>query len=408
MEAYSLLKVNEYLKQVITLNFDESIWIDAEISQVKEIRGQVYLEFVEKSANDETVIAKAQAVIWFKSVLFIKKKLGELYDSILQEGMQVRFKAKIEFHEVFGLKFSLDDIEPSFTLGQLEINRQKTISRLQSEKLLYKNKETQLPRAIQNIAIISSATAAGLQDFMNHLTHNAFGYIFKTTLFDSSMQGASVEKDIIQNLIKINNNIYNYDCVVIIRGGGSKMDLSYFDNYTICVAVANFPIPILTGIGHDIDKNVIEMVAHSPLKTPTAVADFIIQRNAIFETETIEFYERIKNISNKIIALNLSEINLLQNKYLNNSLLSVKMLINKINILKSDTKNHTIQILLREKSRVNEISGIVNYLDPMRLLQRGYSYTTINGKTIRSIEDVKINDHVKTHLSNGCFDSKVI
>lgn len=125
MEAYSLLKVNDYIKQVIALNFEDSIWIDAEISQVKEVRGQVYLEFVQKSENDNTVIAKAQGVIWFKSVLFIKKKLGEIFDSILQEGIQIRFKAKIEFHEVFGLKFSLEDIEPSFTLGQLEINRQK-------------------------------------------------------------------------------------------------------------------------------------------------------------------------------------------------------------------------------------------------------------------------------------------
>jgi exodeoxyribonuclease VII large subunit len=408
MDAYSLIKVNEYLKQVIALNFEESIWIDAEISQVKEVRGQIYLEFIQKSENDASVIAKAQGVIWFKSVLFIKKKLGDLFGSILQEGMQMRFRAKIEFHEIYGLKFSLEDIEPSFTLGQLELNRQKTISRLQSENLLHKNMETALPPAIKNIAIISSEKAAGLQDFMNHLNDNPFSYKFRTKLFDSSMQGGNVEKDMIQNLITIHTNVYSYDCVVIIRGGGSKMDLSFFDSYEISVAVANFPIPVLTGIGHDIDKNVIELVAHSPLKTPTAVADFIIQYNLSFENRIDEIYERVKSITNQIINNKTISVKLLQNQIFNNALLNINSVKHKLEMLQTQLKNNFSKIIIVEKSVLSDKTGIVNYLDPANLLQRGYSYTTIDGKTIRSVKDVKINDLIKTHLKDGCFESNVI
>ncbi|MBK7093608.1 MAG: exodeoxyribonuclease VII large subunit [Saprospiraceae bacterium] len=408
MEAYSLLKVNDYIKQVIALNFEDSIWIDAEISQVKEVRGQVYLEFVQKSENDNTVIAKAQGVIWFKSVLFIKKKLGEIFDSILQEGIQIRFKAKIEFHEVFGLKFSLEDIEPSFTLGQLEINRQKTISRLHTENLLYKNKETSLPPAIKNIAIISSEKAAGLQDFITHLDDNPFAYRFRTILFDSSMQGANVERDILHNLIKIKDNVYSYDCVAIIRGGGSKMDLSFFDNYDISAAVANFPIPVFTGIGHDIDKNVIELVAHSPLKTPTAVADFIIQYNLEFENGVSLMFDKIKNLSQQTTNTNSTEINLIQNRIFNNAILNISSSRHKIEILRTELKNNFSKIVTKENSLLSEKTGTFNYLDPVNLLERGYSYTSIDGKTIRSVEDVKINDLIKTHLKDGCFESKVI
>lgn len=408
MEAFSLLKVNEYLKQVISLNFEESIWIDAEISQVKEVRGQVYLEFVQKSSNDDSIIAKAQGVIWYKSNLFIKKKLSELYNSILQEGMQIRFKAMIEFHEIFGLKFSLDDIEPSFTLGQLEINRQKTIARLKTENLLYKNMEIILPTAIKNIAIISSEKAAGLQDFLNHLEDNPYGYKFKTTLYDSSMQGANVEKDLLKNLIIINDNLYSTDCVVIIRGGGSKMDLSYFDSYEICSAVANFQLPVFTGIGHDIDKNVIELVAHSALKTPTAVADFIVQHNVVFENEILNIYDKIRNMSTQIMSRNSTDLKLIESKIINFYVQNITSAKHNLEIINNKIKNSISTVILTEKGKLNEKSSQIDLLDPQNILKRGYSYTTINGRTVRSINDIKNKDLIKTHLADGCFESKVI
>ncbi|MEZ4907927.1 MAG: exodeoxyribonuclease VII large subunit [Saprospiraceae bacterium] len=265
------------------------------------------------------MIAKAQGVIWYKSALFIKKKLGDIFDSIIEEGRQIRFKAKVEFHEIFGLKFSIEDIEPSYTLGNLEMQRQKTIEKLKNENLLYKNQNTILPKAIKNIAVISSTKAAGYQDFISHIENNPYNYRFNIEFYDSSMQGNSVSKDLINNLNKILQNISHFDCVVIIRGGGSKMDLSYFDNYDISKNVAEFPIPVITGIGHDIDKNIIELVAHSPLKTPIAVADYIIRYNMEFEAQILNNLNLILNNAMNIIKNKEGELDILKTYILNQS-----------------------------------------------------------------------------------------
>ncbi len=407
MEAYKLKEVQDYIKQVISLNFEDSIWIDAEISQVKEVRGQVYLEFIEKNENSLQITAKAQGVIWYKSQLFISKKLGELYDSILQDGRQIRFKAKIEFHEVYGLKLNILDIEPSFTLGMVEINRQKTIAKLKKEGLLYKNKETLLPIVIKNIAVISSAKAAGLQDFYEHLNNNAYGYKFRTKLFDSSMQGSNVERDITKNLNIIKEDIDNFDCVVIIRGGGSKMDLSYFDNYNICATVAKFPIPILTGIGHDIDQNVIEMVAHSPLKTPTAVADFLVENNLDFEMRLNQIYQNIYEKSSLSIIKQKNAIDSISNYISSKSILLLTESNNMLNNKFNEIKNKISMIFTKEYTKINEFESIVSYSDPKRILSKGYSVTTLNGKILKSIKDVSIDANIKTTLEDGAFYSTV-
>lgn len=407
MDAYSLLKVNEYIRQVIALNFEESIWIDAEISQAKEVRGQLYLEFVEKSADNDNIMAKAQGVAWYKTLMFLKKKLDDMYESIIQEGVQIRFKARIEFHEAYGLRLNLEDIEPSYTLGLLALKRQKTIEKLQKENLLYKNRETILPAAISRIAIISSSTAAGLQDFMDQLDSNPFGYRFMAVLFDSSMQGSSVERDILQNLEKIIHNTSVFDCVAIIRGGGSKMDLACFDSFDISAAVANFPIPVLTGIGHEIDKNVIEMVAHSPLKTPTAVAEFIIQHNAVFETGLTEEFDSIKKKTVQLINQKSAEIKLTNAFISANLKLSLKNEHYRLNLFKAELKNTFSRLMLRENSHLNEVSALLTNMDPANILSQGYSYTTFNGKTIRSISQVIPGELIKTHLRDGCFLSKV-
>lgn len=408
MESYNLLKVNEYIKQVISLNFAESIWVDAEISQIKEVRGQVYIDFVEKNAENDSVVAKAQGVIWFKSLLFVKKKLGELYESIMQEGMQVRFRAVVEYHEVYGLKFSLEDVDASFTLGQIEINRQKIISKLQNEGMIGKNQLTSLPVALKKIAVISSEKAAGFKDFMHHLENNSFGYKFSISFFNSSMQGNTVEKELVQNLEKIEANYARFDCVIIIRGGGSKMDLSYFDSYEISKAVANFPIPVLTGIGHEIDKNVIELVAHSPLKTPTAVADFIIHHNLNFESEIISLFDDISIFIRKYT----NENSLVLNNFISKILFNFHSIISEknynISSLKEKIKNETDKQVFKEKIKISEVENKIRILNPALLLEMGYSMTTIAGKLLKSVHEVQKNELITTHLKDGCFESKVI
>ena len=407
MEAYKLKEVQDYIKQVIALNFEDSIWIDAEISQVKEVRGQVYLEFVEKNENSQQITAKAQGVIWYKTQLFISKKLGELYESILQDGRQIRFKAKIEFHEVYGLKFNIEDIEPSYTMGMVEINRQKTIAKLKKEGLLYKNKETILPKVIKRVAVISSQKAAGLQDFYQHLNNNPYGYKFAVSLYDSSMQGSNVERDIIRNLNIIREEVASFDCVVIIRGGGSKMDLSYFDNFNICANVAKFPIPVLTGIGHDIDQNVIELVAHSPLKTPTAVADFLVDNNLDFEMQLNQIHQRIIEQINYKMLSQKNALESLSNRIKTKIVLSISDSHNNLENKYTEIKNQVVNIFIREKNKIKEIETIVNYSNPKNILAKGYSLTTKNSKIVKSIKDISKNDIVKTMLRDGEFESTV-
>ena len=407
MDSYSLKEVNEYIKQVISMNFDEAIWIDAEISQVKEVRGQVYLEFVQKDANSDKIIAKAQGIIWFKSLMFIRKKLGELLDSLLRQGIQVRFKAKPEFHEIYGLKFTLEDLDPSFTLGTMEINRQKIIERLKKEELLYKNKETSLPPVIKKIAVISSSKAAGLQDFVNQLKHNPYGYKFDLIFFDASMQGYNVERDIIRNLELIQHEYAGVDCVVIIRGGGSKMDLAYFDNYNISVKVANFPVPVLTGIGHDIDRNVIELVAHAALKTPTAVADFIIEHNLKFESEITEFFLYIKNAAMRLIKEQEVQLN---NLYFQIKEQARKLLTEKkfeIDSLYTQIKSKIPALLMNEKNKLNKIEYQIRLSDPSNILKKGYTLTLKDGKIIKSIADVEVEQQITTVFHDGKAQSIV-
>lgn len=407
MEFYKLNQVNDYISQVISLNFQESIWIDAEVSQVKEVRGQVYIEFVQKSEDKDDVVAKAQGVIWYKSLLFIRKKLGEILDALLQEGRQIRFKAKVEFHIVYGLKLSLEDIDPSFTLGTMEIMRQKTIAKLKEEQLLYKNQSTELPLVVKKIAVLSSSKAAGLQDFIHHITNNPFGYKYATTLFETSMQGSGVEKEVIQNLKIINDNQCDFECVVIIRGGGSKMDLSYFDSYDISATVAEFPLPVLTGIGHDIDKNVIELVAFKALKTPTAVADFLVHHNATFESQISEFYTFILKASSSAIMRKRSELENTKMYIQNQSVQYLKDRTYNLDITTLNIKNLVQKNILKYEAKVDQLSNTIQNLDPKQLINIGYSLTTQEGKILKKLEDVDKGKILITHLVDGNVESNI-
>ncbi len=283
--SYSLYELNEYIRRVVALNFSEPVWVHAEIAQVKEVRGNVYLDLIHHEESSGEVDAQIAANIWFKSFLFLKNKLGPLLPSILCAGSQVLVKAQVEFHERYGIKLIIEDIDPAYTIGQMEINRQKILLRLQEEGLTEKNKQIAIPRVLQKIAVISAENAAGYIDFIQHLRENPYGYGFPITLFPAAMQGQNTEREVCAALDTIRTKAAEFDCVVLIRGGGSKMDLAWFDNFAIGAAIARFPIPVLTGIGHDIDSTVADIVAGISCKTPTAVADFLIQRAGDFESE---------------------------------------------------------------------------------------------------------------------------
>lgn len=401
VEAHKLSEVNNYIKQVISLNFEDSLWVMAEISQIKFSGKHVYLELIEKDDQQQEVIASVGAVIWFQSFQFIKNKLGDLAKQILTDGTQIQCKVKIDFHTKYGLKFVLQDIDPSYTFGQLEIERQKTIEQLQKEDLIGKNKGIQMPLVVQRIAVISSEKAAGLQDFLVQLSNNPYEYDFEAKVFHASVQGNKLEKEILNRMDEIENLKSNFDCVVIIRGGGSKLDLSGFDSLALSRRAANYPLPVITGIGHDIDHNVIEMVVHSPLKTPTAAANYILDHNLLFESEVLELNQQINH---SVIRLMGDHAKMIEQSFLSikmkawqfynsitNKLYNTSLQISHNSDTYLNNKNHEIDSLVREISLTN----------PMEILKKGYSLIYQEGAKIKKGKDIKTGEKIEVYFIDG-------
>jgi len=278
LESYSLYEVNEYIKRVIALNFEEAVWIECEINQINEKRGNYYLQLIDKEENKDEIKAQASAAIWYRNALFIKKKLGKLFGSILQAGVRVKLKCNIGFSERYGMSFVIEDIDVNYTMGQMELQRQQVIERLKSEKLLNLNHAKALPSVLQRIAVVSSEKAAGFADFMEQLNNNKYDYAYEIALFDSAMQGKNMEKEITESIRDINDTYKEYDVVVVIRGGGSKLDLSGFDNFNIAAHIAKCKLPVITGIGHEIDQTVSDLTANLSLKTQKSPQSLIMIR----------------------------------------------------------------------------------------------------------------------------------
>ena len=257
--------------------FSEQYWIVAEIGELKVNRaGHCYLELIEKSKNSDEILARTRATIWSWQFRFIQPYFESATGRALAAGLKILTAATVEFHEVYGLSLNIKDIDPTYTLGDLAQKRQEIINRLTEEGIIDMNKELELPDIPSRIAIISSPTAAGYEDFMNQLYQNPAGYAFHTRLFEATMQGNNAALSIMNALDEIFGVHQSFDAVVIIRGGGSQMDLACFDHYELAQHIAQFPLPVLTGIGHEKDESIADLVAHTKLKTPTAVAEFLI------------------------------------------------------------------------------------------------------------------------------------
>jgi len=405
LESYTLHELNEYIRRVIALNFTDAIWIQAEISQIKSSKGQLYLDLIEKDEVSDKVIAQSQAIIWYKSYLFLKKKMGNLLDSILVDGVEVKLKVKVEFHERYGMKLNIEDVDPSFTLGQQELQKQAIIERLQKEELLEKNNELMLPLVLQRIAIISSATAAGLKDFEQQLLNNPYNYHFTTTLFTSSMQGANVQRELILALEEIQSRSDDFDSVVIIRGGGSKMDLSWFNNYDIGKAIANASLPVITGIGHEIDVCVADLVAHTSLKTPTAAANFMIDRMLQFDSELMEMYQNLKvklqlQFEKERSKLNHSQIQL-QHTYKEFIASSHAQL----EVIQLQLKRDVYQLIGFKRQLLDAHYSKVKLLEPGNILKKGYTITRKSGKVISQTDQLKSGEEITTEFKDGNIKS---
>ncbi len=408
INSLSLSELNEVLKMSIKSAFLDVVWVRAEISELHENRnGHCYLELIEKSPENDAVVAKQKATIWKNTYNLLKPYFEESTGMALAVGMKVLLAVEPSFHSVYGLSLEVSDIDPAFTIGDMAMRRAEIIRRLTDEGVVDMNKELEMPIVPQRIAVISSATAAGFGDFCDQLQGNRFGYHFYVKLFAATMQGDRTEQSVIAALDQINDHIELFDAVAIIRGGGATSDLAAFDNYNIALHCAQFPLPIISGIGHQRDDSIVDLVAHTRVKTPTAAAEFLIDC-------VRQYDERIENAANQLSEL-VGEI-------MNENEQTLQHCVSRLGnarqqILRQENVLSTIVFRL-DKSAKNAISSAKNALsliekslelsDPKTLLNRGYTLTTKNGKIVKSVTELKAGETVETHFADGIIKSKIV
>ena len=318
MEHFSLFELNKLINEVLVKNLEPSYWIVAEIGEMRHNRnGHCYLELVEK--EDDKIKAKSRATIWSYTYRNLSGWFEAITGESLKPGMKILCNATIQFHEVYGFSLNIKDIDAQYTLGERAKRKQDIIAKLQDDGIFDMNKELELPTVPQKIAVISSETAAGYGDFMDHLVNNEYAYSFDIQLFNSTMQGDQAEASIVDSMHQVFGRIDDFDLLVIIRGGGASLDLDCFDSYDIGSHIAQFPIPVITGIGHERDETIADLVAHTKIKTPTAVAEFIISGTRNFELQLDEHFSILANKLNHSIEEELVILDQLTNRFQRNA-----------------------------------------------------------------------------------------
>jgi exodeoxyribonuclease VII large subunit len=451
VKTYTLSELQHEIKESISEQFPFAVWIVAEINTLTRHKsGHCYMELVQKSKTSNSIIAQARATVWANKFSFISAYFESETDSELAAGMNVMLQVTITYHEVYGLSLNVIGINPTYTIGDMERAKKEIIARLINEGVFDMNKTQSFPAVVQNIAVISSSTAAGYGDFVNHLETNTYGYHINITLFEAAMQGEQTETSVLDALNRIGEEYENYDAVAIIRGGGSKNDLSWFDNYNIAYMVTQFPLPVISGIGHERDESIVDMVAHTRMKTPTAVANFIIDYNAQFEEQvdstSSEIFDIAKDflMSSEVYPNNMtmsimkirtllskhtercdrimSEIRTGLNVRMKEEEMKLNMIGNKLETspkrLISDQESHLngIKELISRttKHRIEKANEKLGFLehrltlnDPRTILKRGYSITRINGKVVTNDLETNDGDIMETLLYDGKVTSVV-
>ena len=403
---FSLQQLNLLVRDAINSCLSGVYWLETEIAQINENRGHCYLEFIQKEQGYNTPVARAQAKCWRNTWGSIKPYFEHTTGQTLKAGMKVLVLVHPDFHEAFGFSWIVDDIDPRFTLGDMARRRQEIIKILKEEGVFDLNRELPLPLFTQRIAVISSSTAAGYGDFSRQLSDNTYGFRFTTTLFEATMQGEGVENSIIAALNAINDDIELYDCVVIIRGGGATSDMSGFDSLALAENVANFPIPIITGIGHDRDECILDMVSHTRVKTPTAAAAFLIERLATVSDRIDSAAERIASYVQQRMTAEKNRLTRASERIpILFSLVKTKQ-DSKLERL-NQAMLHSIRLKLdKQGMALDMLSQRASSLDPALLLKRGYSITTrADGHALRSPSQVKPGDVITTRLASGSVTS---
>ena len=428
-KALTLYELNQLVRETITISMPDEYWVEAEISDIREVRGHCYMELIQKDEYGNTPLARASAKCWKNKWMYISPHFERITGHILRAGMKILVQVYADFHETYGFSWIITDIDPTFTMGDMARKRQDIIRRLQEAGVLELQKELSLPLFTQRIAVISSEQAAGYGDFCNQLAENDYGFQFKLSLFRSIMQGEQIESSIISALNEINRQIDHFDVVVIIRGGGSTSDLSGFDSLLLAENVANFPLPVITGIGHDRDESVLDLVSHIRVKTPTAVATLLVDHlievyNRISDAQEeltqivqrrIEIEKMRLNVISEKVPVLFSFVSNRQNAWFDNLFLRIQNAItnrirqteqhlNSLSEMLSPLYEH---IRIRENHRLEILQQKIKAQDPMLILNRGYSITTLNGHVIRNAKNLKKGDILCTQMAKGKVTSIV-
>ena len=406
-EALSLYQLNKMVAQVITNHFDAPIWVIAEIAQISNpSNGHCYLELIEKHPKSGQTTARARAMIWSNRWWLIKETFEQGSGQRLQSGMKVMINVLVTMHEAYGYSLVIQDIEPSFTVGEMQRKRLEIIQRLTDEGMLDVNKGLPLPTPTQRIAIISANNAAGYGDFCHQLDNNEYGLKFYTHLFPAALQGEQTAASVIQALDHIYRHQELFDVVVIIRGGGSVIDLNSFDNYDLALNVANFPLPVIVGIGHERDNTVLDVVAHTSVKTPTAAAAFLIEMMANELSHIEELQSRMLDMTQGRIErenLRLARMaNAVQGTHLR-----LGQQLNRLTLIEERISMMARQRLTVEDQRLTLIQKTIDMAQPDNILKRGFSITRLNGKAVRDASRLTPGDIVETQTAHGSFTSEV-
>jgi len=407
LDSYSLYDLNEYIKRVIALNFSEAIWVHAEISQANEKNGQYYISLIQKEEDGEKIIAHSNAVIWYKTFLFLQKKLGKLVHSLLDTGTEVRLKVRIDYNERYGLKLVIEDIDPKYTLGQIELRRQAIVEQLESEGLTSLNEQIALPSVMKHIAVISSATAAGYLDFCKQLEHNRYGYTFRLSLFPATLQGHRTKAEV-SRAIQSANQDSSFDCIVIVRGGGSKLDLSAFDDYDIGKMIARSTLPVFTGIGHQIDNTVADLVAHTSIKTPTAAADYLVEHNMAWESGLLDLEHTLEQAARGMIREQEFTLQRLKSDLNSSAKIMLGQGSHDISSIQRAISNATKQLIHNQSLRLKNIGQSISLLDPVNVLKRGFAMIRQHDKFISSTTEIDYKEHITVSLLDGHIEAKPI
>ena len=401
MSSISLLELNLRVKEWVKNSLSIPLWVHAEINEIHEnTSGICYLELVEKGA-DEFIVAKQKAIIWASNYRMLKPYFESVTQISLQEGIKISVLCRVEFHELYGMSLVITDIDPAYTLGDVALRKQIIIERLMADGVWDMNKELPLPKVPQRIAIISSATAAGYGDFLHQLKNNKYGYGFSVQLFSAIMQGNQVETSVVAAFDEIYESIDQYDVVVLIRGGGATSDLASFDSYKLASHLAQFPLPVICGIGHQRDNTILDMIANTRVNTPTAAADFLVERIHLFELGMDDLLQQIINIGSE--KINLERLSLLNAI----STLSVSAKYNLLNQrVVVDDIYAKLQLMLKmkienEEAFLTQTRKILDAHSPENVLKKGYALILKNDKCIANSSDLQSNDNVKIIFNDG-------